>query len=174
MIVWAGRDSFALTLSVQNTGGAYDPATDGWALTNTATAPAGRMGHTAVWSGNGMIVWGGILGSFARTQTGGRYSVSGDTWAATSVLGAPTGRAYHAAVWTGTEMVVWGGSGVGFLGDGGAFDPATNAWRALPTNAAPTAREDHTAVWTGTEMIIWGGATSPADTYLNSGAALTP
>jgi hypothetical protein len=29
-------------------------------------------------------------------------------------------------------------------------------------------------VWTGTVMIVWGGAVEPADTYVNTGAMLTP
>ena len=39
---------------------------------------------------------------------------------------------------------------------------------------APSPRGFHTAVWTGSEMIVRGGAASPADTYLDTGAILTP
>jgi N-acetylneuraminic acid mutarotase len=175
MIVWGGRDAFALTIVAQNTGGVYDPVADLWTTTNTATAPAARVDHTAVWGASGMIVWGGTTGVAAPVPSGGRYSVASDTWAATATTGAPSARTRHTAIWTGSEMVVWGGRGAtGFLGDGAAYGPAGNAWRALPASFTPSARAEHTAVWTGTSMIVWGGATSPADTYLNSGAILTP
>jgi hypothetical protein len=70
-------------------------------------------------------------------------------------------------------MIVWGGRGAsGYLADGGAYDPAANTWTAVP--AITTARTSHTAVWTGTAMIVWGGATTPADTYLDTGAVYVP
>ena len=33
--------------------------TDQWGATSTINAPAGRVSHTAVWTGSEMIVWGG-------------------------------------------------------------------------------------------------------------------
>jgi len=35
------------------------PCTDQWGATTTANAPVARAGHTAVWTGSEMIVWGG-------------------------------------------------------------------------------------------------------------------
>jgi hypothetical protein len=175
MIVWGGRDAFALTITTVNSGGAYDPVADAWTATNVATAPDARAWHTAVWDGSRMIVWGGRTTTAPPVQSGSRYALAGDSWAATTTAGAPSGRIDHTAVWTNLEMIVWGGSGAaGKLGDGAAYDPMSNSWRALPASFAPTPRSRHTAVWTGTVMIVWGGATSPADTYLNTGAILTP
>jgi N-acetylneuraminic acid mutarotase len=175
-IVWGGRDGFALTISTVSSGGAYDPVADAWTLTNVATAPVARAWHTAVWTGVEMIVWGGRNSTIVPpVQSGGRYAPAGDSWVATTTGGAPSGRFDHTAVWTGVEMIVWGGSGAtGHLGDGGAYDPVSDSWRALPATFAPTPRSLHTAVWTGTDMIVWGGAISPADTYVNTGAILTP
>ena len=56
MIVWGGEGNGRNAL---NTGGRYDPGTDSWIATSTTNAPAAREGHTAVWTGNEMIVWGG-------------------------------------------------------------------------------------------------------------------
>jgi N-acetylneuraminic acid mutarotase len=173
MIVWGGRDGFALTISTINTGGAYDPVADAWTATDVATAPAPRVWHTAVWDGSRMIIWGGRTDVAAPIRSGGRYAPASDSWAATSTAGAPSGRYDHTAIWTGVEMLIWGGSGAaGKLGDGAAYNPTSDSWRAL--SFSPTARSGHTAVWTGSAMIVWGGATSPADTYLNTGAILTP
>ena len=48
-------------------------------------------GHTAVWTGSEMIVWGGIEFSL-YLNTGGRYNPATDSWTATSTTNAPTGR----------------------------------------------------------------------------------
>jgi hypothetical protein len=58
MIIWGG--SFLENgYHYFNTGGRYDPATDGWTATSTTSAPAARWHHSAVWTGSEMIVWGG-------------------------------------------------------------------------------------------------------------------
>jgi hypothetical protein len=54
------------------TGGRYDPSTDSWIAISTTNAPSPRDGHTAVWSGSEMIVWGGN-GDGGSLNTGGRY-----------------------------------------------------------------------------------------------------
>ena len=41
-----------------SSGGRYNPVTDSWTATSTTNAPDGRAGHTAVWTGSQMIVWG--------------------------------------------------------------------------------------------------------------------
>jgi hypothetical protein len=66
---------------------------DTWTATTTAHAPLGRSGHTAIWTGSEMIVWGGDF-----TNTGGRYNPSTDSWTATSLTNAPAGRTDHTAV----------------------------------------------------------------------------
>src|SRR5439155_223039 len=89
-------------------GGRYNPNTDSWIDTSTTNAPTGRWGHTAVWTGSEMIVWGGLTGG-GSVNSGGRYNPTTNTWTATSTTNAPTKRLEHTAVWTGSEMIVWGG-----------------------------------------------------------------
>src|SRR3954471_4589600 len=83
------------------TSGVSSCTNDTWTPTTLTGAPSARDGHTAVWTGNEMIVWGG--GGFA---TGGRYNPGTDTWTITSSINAPSGRSNHTAIWTGTEMIV--------------------------------------------------------------------
>jgi hypothetical protein len=131
---------------------------DTWTPTSTSNAPDGRLGHTAVWTGSEMIVWGGFNGSTPYLSTGGRYNPSTDSWTATSTINAPAGRYEHTAVWTGSEMIVWGGgNNTGIFNTGGRYNPSTDSWATTSTTGAPDAREFHTAVWTGSEMIVWGG-----------------
>src|SRR5437773_5961083 len=84
---------------------------DTWAASSTTDAPSGRSGHTAVWTGREMIVWGGSPNDGNTVlNTGARYNPATDSWTPTSITNAPAGRYYHTAVWTGSEMIVWGGS----------------------------------------------------------------
>ena len=71
MIVWGGQAGFLGYYF--NAGGRYDPDTDSWTATSTTDAPDGRYRHTAVWTGNQLIVWGGKLFP-TGLSTGGRYS----------------------------------------------------------------------------------------------------
>jgi N-acetylneuraminic acid mutarotase len=176
MIVWGGRtdadpDYYKDSKDI-NIGGVYDPATDTWTATSTVDAPTARSGHTAVWTGSRMIVWGGDL-----TDTGGAYDPATDTWTATATVNAPTARSGHTAVWTGSRMIVWGGRAGAAYGDltdtGDAYDPATDTWTATSTVNAPTARGEHTAVWTGSRMIVWGGDDGTVG-YLDTGGIYDP
>jgi N-acetylneuraminic acid mutarotase len=131
--------------------GASGCTDDTWTATNNS--PAGRYGHSAVWTGSEMIIWGG----WDNLNTGGRYNPATDVWTLTSTNNAPTGRQSHTAAWTGTEMIVWGGYDGSVLNTGGRYNPSTDSWLATSTTNAPSAREYHTVAWTGSEMIIWGG-----------------
>ena len=147
MIVWGGASTGAP--GYPNTGGRYNPSTDSWTVTSTANAPSGRWGHTAVWTGSEMIIWGG--GDVVIATTGARYNPLTNSWRATSTTNAPA-PGFYTGVWTGSEMIVWNG----FSG-GGKYNPNSNSWTAISTTNAPSPRSAHTAVWSGSEMIVWGG-----------------
>jgi hypothetical protein len=134
----------------------------------------GRSGHTSVWTGSEMIVWGG-WDDINFLNTGGRYDPGTDAWTATSTSNAPDGRFQHTAVLIGSEMIVWGGwNGVNIFNTGGKYNPGTDSWTATSTTTAPTARYVHTAVSTSGQMIVWGG---DSGSYFNTGGrycAATP
>jgi len=161
MIVWGGD---GLT-GVSGSGGRYDPALDSWSPIDASggLAPLARTGHTAVWSGTEMIVWGGIDGGQVPLRDGSRYDPSTDTWTPLTLDDAPSRRLDHAAVWTGSEMIVWGGRDARYeFATGGRYDPSTDQWTATTKTGAPSRRSNHTAVWSGTEMIVWGGESAVA------------
>jgi hypothetical protein len=165
MIIWGGLDAAGTPL---NTGGVYSPTANTWGTAPTTTgAPTGRWGHSAIWTGSKMIIWGGEASAppYFR-NTGGVYDPAANAWVTTGYTnlingtGAPTARRSHSAVWTGTKMIVWGGYDGGTTNrynDGGVYDPATDSWTPMTTTNAPTIRSNHIAVWTGTRMIVWGG-----------------
>jgi N-acetylneuraminic acid mutarotase len=80
MIVWGGVCcNPAVDLS---TGGRYNPSKDSWIATGTANVPQARDSHSAVWTGDKMIVWGGgyYSGSgFIYLNTGGSYCAQPST-----------------------------------------------------------------------------------------------
>jgi N-acetylneuraminic acid mutarotase len=129
--------------------------------TSTTNAPSARYGHTAVWTGTEMIVWGGTNPAFPEdgTSTGGRYDPATDSWKPTSMTRVAGPRLDHTAVWTGTQMIVWGGMEyLTYLNTGGRYDPVTDSWRSTDTANAPSPRWGYSPVWTGAEMIVWGGS----------------
>jgi hypothetical protein len=169
MIVWGGKINSSTYSLVTNTGGRYDPLTDSWSPTTTTDAPQARWRHTAVWSGQEMLAWGGQREgqTSASLYTGGRYDPLADAWSPTETVGVPSSRMDHVAVWTGEQMVVWGGwNNVGsHTQTGGRYDPATGTWQPTALAGSPNGRHSFSAVWTGDEMIVWGGKkTSPTDT----------
>lgn len=105
-----------------------------------APAPlAGRVGASATWTGEAVMVWGGV-GATAEVD-GALYDPARDSWR--EVRRAPLSARYgHAAVWDGDEVVVAGGRSVTGsdeplagprLRDAAAYNPTTGRWRALPS-----------------------------------------
>jgi hypothetical protein len=176
MIVWGGVGN----LGYFNDGALYNPSLNSWTyLPNTQpNTPAARDGHTAVWTGAEMLVWGGIGGT-GDFNDGGRFNPATATWIylPNTLPGTPSPRANHTAVWTGSQMAVWGGASNSLCyADGGLFDPSSSSWTYIPNTlaATPAARYAHTAVWTGTEVIVWGGANSGGANPLNDGGRYNP
>ncbi len=169
MIVWGGVNYSGSggTQVALHDGARYNRTTNSWTAMSATGAPAVRSGHTALWTGTELVVWGGAYYngvSVIALNDGARYAPAADTWTAVSTTGAPSARQNHKAVWTGSEMIIWGGEepAGNYLNDGGRYHPADNSWTTVTTIGAPAvARYEHTAVWTGSEMIVWGGFGDP-------------
>jgi hypothetical protein len=162
VVVWGGRPN-TNDFAVMNTGGRYDPISDTWQPTSTVGAPVARLDHTAVWTGQRMIVWGGHNCQCVPSTTyadGGTYDPVADTWAPMS-SGGPF-MALHKAVWTGSLMIVWKAR------VGSRYDPVADTWSPVapgPWGPCCTPHEianlgDESLVWTGSRMIVWGGTSS--------------
>ena len=147
MLVWGGYDGTE-NLSA---GTRYHAATDSRTATSPAGEPSARRDHSAVWTGDRMVVWGGCCGS---GNTGGLYDPVTDGWQATSTANAPAPRGSHSAVWTGRLMIVHGGD-LG-LKTGGRYDPFLDSWVPTSTLNAPESQMGHTSVWAPGQMIVWG------------------
>jgi N-acetylneuraminic acid mutarotase len=147
-----------LLTSFSVAGGQSPTPGDPWIATSAIAAPTGRIRHSALWTGNEMIVWGGADAT-GYLNTGGGYDPTTDAWRPLTTTNAPTPRGFHTAVWTGSEMIIWGGidNSLNVQNSGGIYNPTTDVWRPISTTNAPNPRYVHTAVWTGNQMIVWGG-----------------
>ncbi len=155
----------------------------GWGLLPAAPM-SGRAGHTAIWTGREMVIWGGASDFEADPfNDGAAFDPAARTWR--KVPAAPLSPRLDAqAFWTGREMIVFGGAAAAdgaILADGAAWDPATNRWRALP--ASPLGVRDGAVVaWAGDRLVVWGGSTvlpdgAPDDAepeMKNDGSAYVP
>ncbi len=152
MIVWGG--AYSNEWLWLNTGSRYNPSTDNWTTTTAIDAPSARDQHTAVWTGERMIVWGGR----GAGPDGVCYNPSTDSWAATTTTNIPSARYLHTAVWAAERMIVWGGFDGSYLNTGGTYNPLNDIWVPTSSGSSPSGTvKDHTLVWTGAEMIYWGG-----------------
>jgi hypothetical protein len=61
MLVWGGLLQ-GVTTSYYNDGRMYELATTNWTVMSNTGAPSARAGHSSVWAGDAMIVWGGTSG----------------------------------------------------------------------------------------------------------------
>ncbi len=160
------------------------------ATSTIATGPARRL-QSAIWTGDKMIVWGGISPGSTLVDEGGVYDPVKDSWRETPIIGAPSNSTDNTAVWTGSKMIVWGGENTTFTNNGaiydyisnswsptyssngGVYNPSTDSWETMIPFIVSGPRQYFTTVWTGSEMIIWGGRfASPTPT--NTGAKYTP
>ena len=163
LIVWGGiasEDNFSGTRTYHGDGGVYNLADDTWAPIARTGAPTERGGHSTVWTGTDMIVWGGWGGpDGVLFNDGYRYRLSDNTWHSVSMVGSPPPvmDSGHSAVWTGSEMIVWGINAFTRQSTGAIYNPASDTWRPMSTNGMPTPRRGQAAVWNGSRMIVWGG-----------------
>lgn len=150
---------------------------DGWSV--LPAAPIGpRSGHTAVWTGREMVIWGGLKDYDSDPFTdGAAYDPAARTWR--KLPAAPLSPRFDPqAWWTGQEMLLFGGVSVDsdVLADGALWNPATNSWRAIP--AAPMGPRDGAVVaWAGDRLVVWSGNNVPgsdADATDSSGDTPEP
>lgn len=162
-----------------------------WSTISTINQPSVRDGHTSVWTGSKMLVWGGVSPATAYPRDGGQYDLASNSW--TAIPSASIifpGRINHTAVWDGTELIVFGGKNTQHrtvncystsqnieydtiynLSSCFKYNPATNVYSVV-FQTALSARNGHTATWTGTEMVVWGG--EEEDKHFASGNCTTP
>ena len=131
MIVWGGaaREGDAQTDYYED-GARYNPDTDAWKPLATQGAPVGRILTKAVWTGQEMLIWGGVNDAQARgvndpsryVGTGAHYNPVTDVWTEMAEAGAPSPR-LTSGVWTGKGLLTFGGWNGRHLNDAYFYAP---------------------------------------------------
>lgn len=124
-----------------------------------------RSSHSAVWTGDEMIVWGGEGGEGAVDVLGDGAAFVPETGSWRTIARAPIApRARHGAAWMNGEMFVFGGTerplGSGDTLDAAAYDPATDTWRTIAP--LPSPRTSARTVLVG-DLIVLAGGVTPTD-----------
>lgn len=112
VIIWGGQSGAQADNRLYSDGAAYDPARGTWrTIPRPPIAP--RSGHTAVWTGHEMIVWGGHTDTGQSLLDGASFSPSTNQWR--RLPPAPTGntREYGKGLWVDNTLVIGGGAGWG-------------------------------------------------------------
>ncbi len=147
-----------------------------WIALTSNNPPAARSGHSAVWTGTRMIIWGG-QNAGGYLNDGAALDPQTGTWTAISTVNAPPARAGHRAVMINGRMIVYGGTnGTVFYNTAYSYDPALNAWAATPlaqANPIPS-RAMFSAVSTGASMLVWGGFSNVQPTGYSDGGYYFP
>lgn len=164
MIVWGGQNSSGS--KTFDDGWRYNPQTKVATLLPGSGEP--RYAHEVVWTGNSLLVVGGLDGTHALGTEMSAFFPAQNAWTSAGAMAEP--RVFHSLVWTGKEALAWGGLGASsFLQSGERITPPAAPGQAgtntpMTLVGAPAARYYHTAVWAprpddpaSGEMIVWGG-----------------
>jgi hypothetical protein len=174
-------------------GALYDMEADRWtALPFSEAAPRPRKWPVTVWTGEQLLVWGGVGEVFVEGQ-GARAEVLGDgaildpatgTWTPMSSEGAPSPRSAAAGIWTGERMWVWGGLAQQAIAGqlchrpsprcelahgGGLYDPRTDTWEPIRSAEGPWPRVDAWTTMMGSSVLVFGGIGAQGGSCVDGG-----
>jgi len=145
-----GTDPTTKRETLLATGFAFDPSSNTWSP--IPSAPAGRAGAIAIWTGSEALFLFGHDNSKGYAD-GLAFDPSTNSWR--TVAAAPIDPYVVTAVWTGSEVIAWGSrSRDSSVPVGAIYDPATDTWQRIAE--APIDLNAASSVWTGSQMIVFG------------------
>jgi len=117
LYLWGGQDTARGTPLAgpvyPPSGLAFDVATQTWSVLPAAPIES-RDGAVAVWTGDRLIIWGGLLGEVPSTGTparvrsdGAAYAPATRTWELLPAAPGDGNLVPQHAVWSGGRMIVW-------------------------------------------------------------------
>ena len=124
----------------------------------------GRVSAGTVWTGDEMIVWGGVVRERRAEAVGDGAAFDPVAASWHSIRSAPQGMlggGGQAAAWTGRRAVFWAGNSLEGPARGAVYDPRTDRWRLLSRGPLGP-REGYLSAWTGDELVIVGGSSGDA------------
>ncbi len=143
----------------------YNFSSNTWTqLSQSWNLPTARIGHTAIYDGNGnMVIYGGGGKGTGSLNELWSYNFSSNTWSHLLPSGTlPAARAGNTAIYDGNgNMVIFGGGviSVGLLNELWKYNFSSYSWtHLLPSGTLPAARSGNTAIYDGNgNMIIYSG-----------------
>ena len=132
-VVWGGVSEVSTTNNSRSyrlgDGAAYDPQTDRWRPMATNGAPDANAGINSAWTGQEILMWGGLYGDAMAA-----YDPATDSWRSMNQAGPHTERVPSCAVWTGRYFVVCGDPEEP---QGALYDPELDHWQLMGMDGAP-------------------------------------
>ena len=157
MLIWGGLVKAGIDAVPVGDGACYDPTIDSWRGVPAEGAPSPRHGHSAIWTGDAVFIWGGAGSDGLPLGDGALLDPVTMRWTPVPAAAGVLPRYDHVAVWTGSEVLIWGGLATsGNVKRGGLFDPRTLAWRTLEGDCGPPCVDGCSAAWTGHRVVVAG------------------
>ena len=157
--VWTGEEVIICCGRIEGTGtsaGAYDPEADQWR--EISAPPIGPAFAEAVWTGDEMLVFGGVgIGGDPNLTGAAAYNPDTDTWRRLADL--PYGLERTADAVYGDGVVFAWPSGFGSPPPEPAplsYHIESDTWTPLPPLPPEMTPVTPSLVWTGDELIAWG------------------
>lgn len=134
MLVWGGLD-FPASAPGAPSGAAYEPVQDAWRVLPEPPIQR-RTGHIAAFTGDELLIWGGISMQGLPLADGAAYSPATDSWRlmapAPAALG---GGASYVAAWAEDRWLVVDAGSADDPGEptgrAASYDPASDTWERI-------------------------------------------
>ncbi|MBV9041836.1 MAG: sigma-70 family RNA polymerase sigma factor [Acidimicrobiia bacterium] len=150
LLVWGGEVN-GPKATPKSDGAAFDPASNRWRPIAAPTAVAQRGQALTLWTGQEMLVIGGLTSDGVAPSNDGAYDPTTDHWRTLpprplGMTGALTG------AWDGHEALV-----LSLSGTTTAYDPSADTWRSMPPLPEPGEQEVviEPSVWAGEQFLVW-------------------
>jgi hypothetical protein len=112
----------------------WKPGDANWTVVSGSGTPAARYAHVSIWTGSGLLVYGGSVGSASYVATGAVYDPNKNIWADASCALTGCERDSSPMVVDQGYVRLWGGVG-GNAPSGLKYEIATRVWSAWTPDA---------------------------------------
>lgn len=151
----------------------YDFSDNLWYNMNPQEPPPARCetGMAAISSTDKIILFGGNLGEFNRSDDTWVYDFSDNQWTEMNPISKPTTRDNHAmaTICNDDKIMLFGAHGFNMYGwETWIYDLSESEWTKLDLNTEPTGRFDHAlaSIYNTKKIVMFGGYQGDEDTWL--------
>ncbi len=155
LVIWGGRDAFTSPTSY-NTGAMYSPATDTWTAMTLNGAPGGVYGPVAAWTGDRVLIGGGLGGGNAGQTTVKFFDPTTNSWTPGANFPSPISQAPAGMI--DGKIWVWSRGGTGDNDSIVTWNPVSPA--SWSTFEAPGQRNAFAHAVVGNKLFVAGGINS--------------